>query len=92
MHLLDRFESFVYEYRRGTERRILRITHSLHRYEAAIRGEVDWLSYLDANGLPVACAVPSERGDGVDVLQAGPEYFSAAAFRFAEGHPPVRAD
>lgn len=86
------FESFIYAYQHGDTRRILRVTHSLHRDEAAIRGEVDWLRYLAENDVCVAHALPSFSGSFVEVLGAGREYFSATAYRFAPGSPPRRAD
>ena len=90
--LLDGFESFLYEYHRGAERRILRISHSLHRDASAIRGEVDWLSYLAGYGVSVAYALPSLSGELVEVLGEGSEYFCATAYLFAPGHPPRRED
>ncbi len=92
IQLLDGFESFIYKFRQGSEERILRITHSLHRRAAAIRGEVDWLSYLAENGLSVAHAIPSLSGEQVEVLGEGDEYFCATAFIHAPGRPPQRED
>lgn len=92
IQLLDGFESFLYEYRRGAERRILRITHSLHRDAAAICGEVDWLAYLAEHGVSVAYALPSLAGELVEVLGEGEEYFCATSYIFAPGRPPRRED
>ena len=92
IQLLDGFESFLYEYQKGAEKRILRISHSLHRDATAIRGEVDWLRYLAENGVSVAYAIPSLSGELVEVLGEGDEYFSATSFIFAPGHPPRRED
>jgi amicoumacin kinase len=92
IQLLDGFESFLYEYRQGAEKRILRITHSLHRAAAAIRGEVDWLRYLAENNVSVAYALPSLTGELVEVLGEGDEYFSASSYIYAPGHPPQREE
>lgn len=92
IQLLDGFESFVYTFQQGGAQRILRVSHSLHRNEAAIRGEVDWLRYLAENGVSVAHALPSLSGDLVEVLGEGNEYFCASAYIFAPGEPPRRAD
>ena len=89
---LDGFESFIYEVRQGADRRILRITHSLHRDAAAIRGEVDWLDYLAGHGVSVAYALPSLSGEMVEVLGEGEEYFCATSYIFAPGRSPQRAD
>ena len=82
--LLDGFESFMYEYQHDGERRILRISHSLHRDLRAIHGEVDWLKYLAAHGVSVAHPLPSLSGELVEVLGKGEEYFAATAFIFAK--------
>lgn len=92
IQLLDGFESFMYEYKHGDEKRILRIGHSLHRDAAAVRGEVDWLRHLGNHGVPVAYALPSLSGELVEVLGEGEEYFCAASFVRAPGGPPTRAD
>ncbi|MBE0698291.1 MAG: phosphotransferase [Anaerolineaceae bacterium] len=92
IQLLDGFESFIYEYQHGLDKRILRISHSLHRDAAAIRGEVDWLRHLAENGVSVAYAVPSLSGELVEVLGEGAEYFCASAYIFAPGQPPRRED
>ncbi len=54
---LDAFESFIYEFERGSDPFILRISHSLRRSAALIQGEVDWINYLAAGGVSVARAV-----------------------------------
>jgi Ser/Thr protein kinase RdoA (MazF antagonist) len=46
IHLLDGFESFIYEFSRSDGDFILRIGHSLRRTPAMIHGEVDWINYL----------------------------------------------
>ncbi len=85
-------KSFIYEVRQGADRRILRITHSLHRDAAAIRGEVDWLDYLAGYGVSVAYALPSLSGEMVEVLGEGEEYFCATSYIFAPGSSPRLAD
>ncbi len=90
--LLDGFESFIYTFHQGTDSRILRLSHSLHRDAVAIRGEVDWLAYLAEHGVPVAYAVPSLSGEMVEVLADGDAYFCATAFIYAPGQPPQRED
>lgn len=92
IRLLDGFENILYSFRQGRNRRILRISHSLHRDVYAIRGEIDWLSYLAANSVPVAYPVPSLSGEMVEVLGEGDEYFSATSFVYAPGRPPSRED
>lgn len=87
----DGFESFIYRYRRGGERYILRVTHSLRRTPELIRGEVDWINFLSAGGASVAHAVVSARGELVEEIDDGDGgRFLATAFTFAPGVSPGR--
>ena len=54
---LDGFESFIYQFNRGQEQGILRITHSIRRTPGQIRGELDWINYLKEGGAGVAQAL-----------------------------------
>ena len=84
VHLLDGFESFIYQYEKGTRGYILRISHSLHRTSDLTRGEIEWVNYLAANGVPAAMAVPSERGNLVEPIDAGDgSHFTAVSFERA---------
>ncbi len=88
IQLLDGFESFLYEFSRGTESYILRISHSLRRTEALIHGEVDWINYLAAGGASVADAILSERGNLVEAVDDGQgNRFLTTAFVRASGKP-----
>lgn len=88
IRLLDGFESFIYEFDRGTESYILRIAHSLRRTEALICSEVDWINYLAAGGASVAKAILSENGELVEtVADDHGAQFLATAFVKAPGKP-----
>jgi Ser/Thr protein kinase RdoA (MazF antagonist) len=88
IHLLDAYESFIYEFERDDGNFILRLGHSLRRSEAMILGEVDWINYLAAGGVPVARAVPSESGKLVEAVPDGQGgQFLATAFVKAQGRP-----
>ncbi len=92
IHLLDGFESFMYEFERGPEAFILRIGHSFRRTVPLIQGEVDWLNYLARGGASVARAILSERGNLVELIDDGRgENFLATAFVKAKGQAPSRA-
>ena len=65
IHLLDGFESFIYEFHREGQAYILRISHSLRRNKNLIRGEIDWINYLHRGGAGVAKAITAENGDFV---------------------------
>jgi Ser/Thr protein kinase RdoA (MazF antagonist) len=93
VRLLDGFESFIYEYERGSRGYILRISHSLHRTSDLTQGEIEWVNYLAANGVPAARAVPSERGNLVEPIAAGDgSHFTAVSFERARGDHPTEAD
>jgi Ser/Thr protein kinase RdoA (MazF antagonist) len=86
---LDAFENFIYEFQRGPQAYILRITHSIRRSEELIRGEVDWINTLAEGGVPVAWAIHSESGNLVETIQDGRGgYFLTTAFVKAAGRPP----
>ena len=89
IRLLDGFESFMYEFERGSEATILRIGHSFRRSENLIQGEVDWINYLAAGGATVARAVRSIHGNLVEAIDDGQgQRFLATAFEKARGKPP----
>jgi Ser/Thr protein kinase RdoA (MazF antagonist) len=86
---LDAFESFIYEFQRGSQAYILRIAHSIRRSEDLIRGEVDWINTLAEGGVPVARAIHSESGKLVESIpDALGGYFLTTAFVKAVGQPP----
>lgn len=89
IHLLDSFESIVYEFERDGNGFILRIGHSFRKSEALIQGEVDWINHLARGGVSVARAVPSENGKLVEVIDdARGGQFLATAFIKAKGQQP----
>ncbi len=92
IHLLDGFESFMYEFERGAGSYILRLGHSFRRTVPLIQGEVDWLNYLARGGASVARAILSERGNLVELIDDGRgENFLATAFVKAKGKAPSQA-
>lgn len=87
--LLDSFESFIYEFERASESYILRIGHSLHKSDALIHGEVDWINHLARGGVSVARAIPSPSGELVEVIDdAQGGQFLVTAFVKAKGQQP----
>jgi Ser/Thr protein kinase RdoA (MazF antagonist) len=89
VQLLDGFESFIYEFQRGSRSHILRIGHSSRRPENLIRGEVDWINYLHQGGAGVSRAILASSGELVVPVEDGQgELFLATAFEKAAGSPP----
>jgi len=93
IRLLDGFESFMYEFERDDGEYILRVGHSLRRSIPMIQGEVNWINYLAAGGVPAARAILSEDNRLVELIDDGQgEHFLATAFVKARGGHPKRAD
>ena len=89
IHLLDGFESFIYEFQQADQSYILRIGHSSRRPENLIRGEVDWINFLHRGGAGVSRAILAESGGLVVPVDDGcGEFFLATAFEKAPGGPP----
>ncbi|MBE0686356.1 MAG: phosphotransferase [Anaerolineaceae bacterium] len=89
IHILDSFESFIYEFKNKTGEYILRISHSIRRDEALIHGEVDWINYLADHGISVARSILSLHGNLVETIpDQNVGYFLATAFVKAAGTPP----
>ncbi len=85
---LDAFESFIYAFERDDAPFILRVGHSERRSVELIHGEVDWVNFLAAGGVPVAQAVPSQRGALVETIADGHgAHWLATAFVRAAGRP-----
>jgi len=89
LHLLDGFESFIYEFELGAEEYILRIGHSFRRSESLIQGEVDWINYLARGGASVARAASSKDGKLVESIDDGKGgHFLVTAFVKVKGRSP----
>ncbi len=83
----------MYAFARRDDDFILRISHSLRRTPQLIHGEVDFINALAACGAGVARAIPSARGNLVELIddeQGG--HFLATTFVKAPGRPPSASD
>jgi Ser/Thr protein kinase RdoA (MazF antagonist) len=93
IHLLDGFESFMYEFDRDGRPFILRLAHTIRRSEELIHGEVDWINFLARGGASVAGAVLSSNDRLVEAIDDGcGGSFLATAFVRAPGKPPIKSD
>lgn len=95
---LAAFENFVFEgsSEDGIEL-VLRVSHSTRRTFEYTLGEVEFVRYLAAAGIPVAQPVLADSGHFVERLgeAAATDYFVATAFQRAPGHvfddaPPLK--
>jgi len=89
---LGSFESFVYEFSRGEQSAILKLTHDRHRSHDMIRAELDWVNYLARGGVSVASAVASVNGNLVERIKLPHSSFFAYAFEKAPGGHPRKDD
>ena len=86
LNLLDGFENFIYEFKIENQEYILRISHSMNRYESVIQAEVDWINYLADNSADVAMAVYSLNGKLVEHIKDDKDgCFLVTAFHKAYG-------
>jgi len=68
IRILDRFETFIYEFKKHTGEYILRISHSIRRDVNFIQREIDWINYLADHGVSVARAILSKAGNLVEAI------------------------
>lgn len=64
--LLGDFENYVYEVMREDQSFILRVTHSSHRSEEEIIGELEWVTFLQHNGANVPTVYHSSNGNWIE--------------------------
>lgn len=79
------FQNFIYQYIKDGEAFILRITHSSHRSQDLVEGELDWVLYLYARGMPVSRPVFSAEGKLTERVDLGESYFVISSFEKASG-------
>ena len=82
---LQSLRSYVYEVTCGGRPCILKITHTVHRSEANLLSEVDFLRFLADHGVRVPRPVPFQTGNYVERLPAERGEFLAYVFEKAEG-------
>ncbi|MFE8702701.1 phosphotransferase enzyme family protein [Cytobacillus sp. FJAT-54145] len=86
------FDSFVYSYKKDQKDFILKITHSIRRTSAYIKGELDWLNYMAEAGVSVAKAVPSTARNFIETIGTDDDYFMCICYERAPGSPPTEDD
>src|SRR5690606_12764059 len=86
--LLGDFENYVYEVTKEGKPYILRITHSSHRSENEILGELDWINYLHEHGANVSIVYPSNQHNLVEKqVTSDQTIFYACLFSKVIGKP-----
>ena len=83
---LDGFESYIYQFERGTQKGVLRISHSIRRTVGLIQAELEWINYLHLGGVRVARPIPTLKGEWLESIPDGKDgSFITAAFNWAPG-------
>lgn len=85
LKFINDFENYIYEYEKNDKHYILRLTHSSHRSENLVNGELDWISYLHKNNVNVCNPVLSNNNKLVERIEANNSYFLVTAFDKAKG-------
>ena len=70
---------------------ILRVTHSSHRSEKMIRGELAWIRFLVQHGFPGPSIRSSSRQDLVEAIDIGGAIFFAVVFSRFQGQTLINA-
>ena len=68
--MLGDFENFIYEGEREGQKVIIRFTHSSHRSYEQIVAEIDWVSYLKQQEIPVYKHFTSVDGQLLETITA----------------------
>lgn len=68
--MLGDFENFIYEGEQEGQKVIIRFTHSSHRSYEQIVAEIDWVSYLKQQGIPVYKHFTSVDGQLLETITA----------------------
>ncbi|MGM0846289.1 MAG: phosphotransferase enzyme family protein [Bacillota bacterium] len=82
---LGDFENYVYEVHRHGSPYILRLTHSSHRSKEEVEAELEWVNYLNAQGVNVSLVSHSREGNLVEEISAGETSFYVCLFDKAPG-------
>ncbi|MCL6456783.1 MAG: phosphotransferase [Gorillibacterium sp.] len=82
---LGNFENYVYQAVKNGTAVILRLTHSSHRSEVEVAGEMDWIDYLLKQGVDIPKYDHSLQGKRTARLITGDSYFTAVVFEEAQG-------
>ncbi|MEG1254318.1 phosphotransferase [Clostridium sp.] len=85
LNLIGGFQNFIYEYQKQDKSYILRLTHSSHRKEELVKGELDWILYLVNNGVSASKPTYSTQGKLTERINVDDSYFIATSFEKALG-------
>jgi len=75
----------IFEYSQENQSYILRVTGSEYIHFSLIDAELHWVNYLADNGVNVARAVPSIRGDLIEIVEQKESKYAVVAFNKLDG-------
>jgi len=79
------YQNVIYEFERGGESHILRLTPHGLRTAAQVEAELEWIRYLAGHGIPVSAPIPSANGSWLEVVEGSRYVCIATAFAKAPG-------
>jgi len=82
-------ESYVYKLASGSTESYLRITSAVHRPEELIIAELEFVLYLNENGLMVSVPVKNIYGNFIETFQVGSDTYYAVMFVPAPGEQVI---
>lgn len=69
LKLISDSESFIFEAKLGNHEVILRVTHSSHRSETELLGELEWIDFLKQHGVHTSQPLRSKNNRWRDVIE-----------------------
>jgi Ser/Thr protein kinase RdoA (MazF antagonist) len=86
LKLIGGFQNFIYQYEKNKKNYILRITHSTHRDQNSVKGELEWVNYLHDNNVSVSKPVLSRLDNLIEIIELEDNsYFIVTSFEKAPG-------
>lgn len=85
LDLINASSNFAFEMKTAGVERILRVTHKSERSLEILLAELDFIHYLDSNGIPVAKPIPSNNGEIVEQLHTKQGTFHGIVFEKIQG-------
>ena len=82
---IGEYENVIYECSLNNDDCIIRITHESHRNENLLKGELEWIDYLEDHGVPVAAPICLTNSDKIIPVNVGNAVFFITFFTKANG-------
>ncbi|WP_084315276.1 phosphotransferase enzyme family protein [Clostridium hydrogeniformans] len=86
LELLGNYQNYIYQYKKESKEYILRITHSSHRKDKEVIGELQWILYLSNNGISASKPIYSIYDRLTERINVDDSYFIITSFEKAMGN------